>query len=726
MSDTDKIRNALKKHFGFESFKGNQLEIISSLLDGNDVFVLMPTGGGKSLCYQLPALMSEGTAIVISPLIALMKNQVDAVRHFEEEEKVAHFLNSSLTKSAAEKVRSDVIAGRTKLLYVAPEYLSKEENVKFLKSVKISFIAVDEAHCISEWGHDFRPEYRKIRPMISSIGDFPIIALTATATPKVQHDIMKNLGMLNARIFKSSFNRRNLYYEVRPKTANVERDIIRYIKNNEGKSGIVYCLSRKKVEELAETLRINGISALPYHAGMDAATRSANQDAFLHEKVDVIVATIAFGMGIDKPDVRYVIHNDIPKSLEGYYQETGRAGRDGGEGSCIAFYSHKDLQKLDKLMQTKSVTEQEIGRQLLAETADYAESSVCRRRILMHYFGEPYEEENCGNCDNCLNPRRRFEMADEAAAVIDTVKAVGEKYRIEYIINMLVGRATDEIRNNGHDLIECFGSLSDMEDKTVVALVRQVVIAGFLEKDFDNYGILKVTARGREFAANPTRFVMVEDIDYSDTVSSEESRGIAAGALDPELFAILKGLRKDIAAKLNIPPYLVFLDTSLEAMATIYPVTAEEMLKVPGVGSGKALRYGRQFVDVIARYVEENEIERPEDLRVKSMAKKSNPKISIIQAIDRKIDLDEVCESMGLEFSDFLDELETIVDAGIKIDIDYFVKEIFDEEQLEDMLDYFRSSENGDVESAIQNLGADYDEDDIRLVRVKFISDMGN
>ena len=725
-SDTDFILKSLKKHFGFESFKGNQLEIIKAVLEGRNAFVLMPTGGGKSLCYQLPALISEGTAIIISPLIALMKNQVDAVRHFEEEENIAHFLNSSLSKSASEKVRRDVLSGNTKLLYVAPESLSKEDNINFLKSVKISFIAVDEAHCISEWGHDFRPEYRRIRPMLSALGNFPVIALTATATPKVQYDIMKNLGILDAEVFKSSFNRKNLYYEVRPKNDNVERDIIHYIRNRKGKSGIIYCLSRKKVEELAETLRINNISALPYHAGMDSATRSANQDAFLHEKVDVIVATIAFGMGIDKPDVRFVIHYDIPKSLEGYYQETGRAGRDGGEGECITFYSHKDLHKLDKLMQSKTVTEQEIGRQLLSETADYAESSVCRRKILLHYFGEPFEEEDCRNCDNCLNPRKRIEMKDEAVEVLEAVKAVDECYRIEYIVNLLIGRPTDEIRNNGHDKLPCFGSLKDTEEKIIGMLVKQIIIAGLLSKDLDNYGILKLTDEGRKFIESPREFVVVEDTDYSETTGSRDSSGYASGALDPQLYAILKGLRKDIATKQNIPPYLVFLDPSLEAMSTLYPITIEEILKVPGVGAGKAKRYGQQFVDVIAKYVEENEIERIEDMRVKSMAKKSNPKISIIKAIDRKVDLDTVCNDMGLEFSEFLDELETIVEAGTKIDIDYFVNSVLDAEQVEDIMDYFSNSIDGDLEEAFRELGNEYDEDDIRLIRVKFISDIGN
>lgn len=717
---------ALKKHFGFESFKGNQEQIISALMEGNDVFVLMPTGGGKSLCYQLPALISEGTAIVISPLIALMKNQVDAVRHFEEEENVAHFMNSSLSKSAIKKVRNDVQSGKTKLLYVAPESLSKEENINFLKSINISFVAIDEAHCISEWGHDFRPEYRRIRPMLSTLGNFPVIALTATATPKVQHDIMKNLGILNAKVFKSSFNRKNLYYEVRPKTPNVEKDIIRFIKNNPGKSGIVYCLSRKKVEELAETLRINGIRALAYHAGMDAGTRSQNQDAFLHEEVDVIVATIAFGMGIDKPDVRYVIHHDIPKSLEGYYQETGRAGRDGGEGVCVTFYSRKDLQKLEKLMQSKSISEQEIGRQLLVETSDYAESAVCRRKILLHYFGEGVNQDNCGNCDNCLHEKVKIEATEEAASVIDTVYASGECFKLEYIVNLLIGRPTDEIRHNGHDQLECFGCLSKMEEKHVSMLVRQVIIAGYLRKDLDNYGILKVTDEGREYAEKPTKFILIEDTDYTEIPTGEESTGVAAGALDPQLFGILKGLRKDIAKKHNVPPYVVFLDPSLEAMSTMYPITIEELMTVPGVGTGKASRYGKPFVELIAKYVEENEIERPADMRVKSMAKKGNMKISIIQSIDRKIDLDNVCESIGLDFPDFLTELESIVEGGTKIDINYFIDQIIDEEQLEDMLDYFRNSEEEDIESAIQALGYDYDEDDIRLVRVKFISDYGN
>ena len=726
ISDTDEILAALKHHFGFESFKGNQMEIIQSLLGGHDVFVLMPTGGGKSLCYQLPALMTEGTAIVISPLIALMKNQVDAVRNYEEEDHVAHFLNSSLSRAAAEEVKRDVRAGKTKLLYVAPESLSKQENVDFLKSIKISFFAIDEAHCISEWGHDFRPEYRKIRPMISEIGDFPVIALTATATPKVQHDIMKNLGILDAEIFKSSFNRKNLYYEVRPKTKDVDRDIIRFIKNHPGRSGIIYCLSRKKVEEFAEILQINGIKALAYHAGMDGATRSANQDAFLNETCDVIVATIAFGMGIDKPDVRYVIHYDIPKSLEGYYQETGRAGRDGGEGRCITYYTAKDLQKLDKLMQSKSIQEQEIGHQLLMETAGYAESSVCRRKILMHYFGEEYLEENCGNCDNCLNPRKRIDASNELTSALEAVIALDESYRQEYVVNILIGRATDEIKQNGHDKLEVFGELEKTEERIVGMLVRQAVIGGYLQKDLDNYGILKVTDKGREYMDSPTGFQIVEDVDYSSCDYETTDSGAAGGAADPVLFGILKGLRKDVARRQKLPPYLVFLDPSLEAMATMYPVTKEELLTVPGVGAGKAAKYGKEFLEVISRYVEENEIIRPSDIKVKLMAKKSNPKISIIHSIDRQIDLEEIAGDMGLDFPEFLDELEAIVEAGARIDINYYIDQILDEDQQNEIMDWLRESDEDDLDKAYEEFGDDYEEEDIRLMRVKFISELGN
>lgn len=725
MNIKQKIYDTLKYYFGFDSFKADQYEVIEQLVTGHDVFVLMPTGGGKSLCYQLPALLLDGTAIVISPLIALMKNQVDAMRGYADHEGIAHFLNSTLSKKETEKVKSDIRSGRTKILYVAPESLAKEENIEFLKNINISFFAVDEAHCISEWGHDFRPEYRRIRPMISEIGEFPVIALTATATPKVQLDIQKNLGISGAKVFKSSFNRPNLYYEVRPKTKDVDRDIIRYIKDRPGESGIVYCLSRKKVEELAAIFKINGISALPYHAGMDTAQRAENQDAFLQERSKVIVATIAFGMGIDKPDVRFVIHYDIPKSLEGYYQETGRAGRDGGTGKCITYYSHKDLLKLDKLMQSKSIQEQEIGHQLLMETASYAESSVCRRKILLHYFGETYEEDNCGACDNCCHPKRRIEATEDLLCVLEAVKAVEELYRLEYIVNFLIGRPTDEIRQNGHDDLEEYGTLRHMDEKLVSALVHQGIVAGYMERDLENYGILKLTDAGREFIRKPGKFEMVETVDYSEQ-EPETPQGEGCGASDMELYAILSNLCRDIARKNNIAPYLVFRDASLEAMATTYPITNEELLAIPGVGVGKAAKYGQPFLDVIKKYVEENEIERPVVYRVRTIPKKSNTKIMIIQAIDRKVNLDELADNLGLDFSELLTELELITEAGTKIDIGYFVEDVLDDEQLEDMEEYFRECEEDDLEKAIQDLGCDYDEEDIRLVRVKFLSDVGN
>lgn len=720
-----KIYETLKYYFGFDTFKEGQLEVIESLVSGRNVFVLMPTGGGKSLCYQLPALMLEGTAIVISPLIALMKNQVDAIRGYVDHDRVAHFLNSSLTKSASESVRQDVREGKTKLLYVAPESLAKEENIDFLKSINISFFAVDEAHCISEWGHDFRPEYRKIRPMVNEIGDYPVIALTATATPKVQHDIQKNLGILDAKVFKSSFNRQNLYYEVRPKTKDIDKEIIRYIKSHPGESGIVYCLSRKKVEEFAETLNINGITALPYHAGMDTNVRAENQDAFLNEKIKVIVATIAFGMGIDKPDVRFVIHYDMPKSLEGYYQETGRAGRDGGVGNCITFYSRKDLQKLEKLMQSKSVQEQEIGHQLLLETANYAESSVCRRKILLHYFGEKYDEENCGQCDNCRHPKKKIQAGQELLAVLEAVSAIEQHFKSEYVINILIGRATDEIKRNGHDKIEEFGSLDDMDEKLVNTLVRQAVVGGYLERDLENYGILKLTGEAYKFMIKPEEFEIVEDIDYSES-EMDIAQGKGSAASDMELYSILDGLNRDVARRHGIAPYLVFRDSSLETMATTYPMTQDELLGIPGVGAGKAAKFGREFLEVIRKYVEENDIERPEDIRVRSVAKKSNTKIQIIQAIDRQADLDELAENLGLEFDEFLTELESIVEAGTKIDIRYFVNEILDDDQQADIEDYFDECQEDDLEAAIQELGSDYDEETIRLMRVKYISDKGN
>lgn len=720
------LTEELKKHFGFDTFKGNQEAIISSLLAGNDTFVLMPTGGGKSLCYQLPSLLMEGTAIVISPLIALMKNQVDAMRNFSEDDNVAHFLNSSLNKTAIDQVKSDIISGKTKLLYVAPESLTKEENIEFLKTVPISFYAVDEAHCISEWGHDFRPEYRRIRPIINEINRRPVIALTATATPKVQHDIQKNLGMQDAAVFKSSFNRTNLYYEVRPKTANVDRDIIKFIKANPDKSGIIYCLSRKKVEELAEILKVNNIKALPYHAGMDGATRSANQDAFLLEEVDVIVATIAFGMGIDKPDVRFVIHYDIPKSLEGYYQETGRAGRDGGEGQCIAFYINKDLLKMEKFMQGKPLAEQEIGKQLLIETASYAESSICRRKSLLHYFGEEYNEDNCGNCDNCLNPKKQVEAKDELCAVIETVAALKEKFKSDQVIDVMLGNNTATVKSYNHDDLEVFGCLQGSDARTVNTVIRQAIIAGYLDRDIENFGLLKITAKGKAYYKKPTSFKIVEDNEFNEEEEEMVVKSGAACAVDPELYNILKDLRKKLAKRLELPPYVIFQDPSLEAMATTYPISIEELQNIPGVGAGKAKRYGEEFIKVIKTHVEENEIERPEDLRVRSVANKSKLKISIIQGIDRKIALDSLAESKGLEFGELLDEIEAIVYSGTKISIDYFLNEIMDEDRQLDIFEYFKESESDALEDAINELGSEYTEEEIRLMRIKFLSELGN
>lgn len=719
------LAEALKHHFGFDTFKGNQEAIMQSLLDGNDTFVLMPTGGGKSLCFQLPSLLMEGTAIVISPLIALMKNQVDAMRNFSEEDDVAHFLNSSLNRAAIDKVKADVASGKTKLLYVAPESLTKEENIEFLKTVKISFYAVDEAHCISEWGHDFRPEYRRIRPIINEIGKRPVIALTATATLKVQHDIQKNLAMLDARVFKSSFNRENLYYEIRPKTPTVDRDIIKFIKNNEGKSGIIYCLSRKKVEELAEMLQVNNIKALPYHAGMDGQTRSENQDAFLHEKVDVIVATIAFGMGIDKPDVRFVIHYDMPKSLEGYYQETGRVGRDGGEGKCITFYAAKDLQKMEKFMQNKPLSEQTIGRQLLLETAGYAESSLCRRKSLLHYFGEEYKPENCGSCDNCLNPKKKVEAKDELCAVIETVAALKEKFKADHIVDVMRGKRTADVRNLGHDELELFGCTEKSDQKFLSAVIRQAVIAGYLERDIENYGLLKLTPKAKKFLNKPESFKIVEDREFNEEEEVEVLKSGAGCAADPELYSILKDLRKKIARQNSLPPYVIFQDPSLEAMATTYPVNIEELAGIAGVGAGKARRYGKEFVEVIRRHVEENDIDRPEDLVVRSLANKSKVKISIIHAIDRKIDLNEIADSKGMEFDELLDEIESIVNSGTKININYYIDEMLDEDQQDEIFDWFKQSESGMLEEAYQELGSDYSEEEIRLMRIKFISDMG-
>ncbi|WP_338157893.1 DNA helicase RecQ [uncultured Phocaeicola sp.] len=727
MTESINLTEQLKRYFGFDTFKGNQEAIIRNLLAGKDTFVLMPTGGGKSLCYQLPSLLMEGTAIVISPLIALMKNQVDAMRNFSEEDGVAHFINSSLTKSAIDQVKSDIVNGKTKLLYVAPESLTKEENVDFLKQVKISFYAIDEAHCISEWGHDFRPEYRRIRPIINEIGKAPVIALTATATPKVKMDIQKNLGMTDAVEFRSSFNRPNLYYEVRPKTNSVDKEIIKFIKQNSEKSGIIYCLSRKKVEELSEVLLANGIKARPYHAGMDAATRNANQDAFLKEDIDVIVATIAFGMGIDKPDVRFVIHYDIPKSLEGYYQETGRAGRDGGEGICLAFYSNKDLQKLEKFMQGKPISEQEIGRQLLLETAAYAESSVCRRKILLHYFGEEYTEDNCGNCDNCLNPKKQVEAQDSLCAVIETIIAVKENFKQDYIVDVLLGKETFEVLAHKHEELEVFGSGMGEEDRLWNAVIRQALIAGYLTKDVENYGLLKVTPEGHKFLKKPKSFKIVEDADFDEEEAEEvPMRSGASCAVDPALFSMLKDLRKKMSKRLDVPPYVIFQDPSLEAMATIYPVTLEELQNIPGVGAGKAKRYGQEFCELIKKHCEENEIDRPEDLRVRTVANKSKLKVSIIQSIDRKVALDDIAVAKGIEFGELLDEIEAIVYSGTKLNIDYFLNEVMDEDHMLDIYDYFKESTTDKIDDAMDELGADYTEEEIRLVRIKFISEMAN
>ncbi len=722
---TQTLAEALKKYFGFEKFKGNQKAIISSLIDGHDTFVLMPTGGGKSLCYQLPALMMDGTAIVISPLIALMKNQVDAIRNFVGDDAIAHFLNSSLTRAAIDQVKEDVRSGRTHLLYVAPESLTKEENIEFLKTVPISFYAIDEAHCISEWGHDFRPEYRRIRPIINRIGNRPVIALTATATPKVQHDIQKNLGMTDAQVFKASFNRPNLYYEVRPKTKNIDRDIIRFIKGQPGRSGIIYCLSRKKVEELAELLNINDIKALPYHAGMDGATRSDNQDAFLMERVNVIVATIAFGMGIDKPDVRFVIHYDMPKSLEGYYQETGRAGRDGGEGHCLTFYAAKDLRKIEKFMQSKPVAEQEIGRQLLLETAAYAESAVCRRLTLLHYFGEEYGECNCGNCDNCRNPKAKVEGENALLCIIDVIHALKTPFKTEHIVDVVRGRVTADIKSYGHEQIEEFGCGSEYDQRFLTAVVRQAIIAGYLERDIENFGLISTTEAGDEFMRHPVSFKVTEDNDFTSDDDDLGTGAVASSALDPALFNMLTNLRARIARKRNLPPYVIFQDPSLEAMATMYPITDDELQNIVGVGAGKARRYGAEFLELIRSYVEENEIERPEELRVRTVPNNS-VKISLIQAVDRKIALDELAASKGMDLVQLLDELESIVYAGTKIDISYYINDILDDDLQEEIYDYFRGSETDSISDAYNEFDGEYTEEELRMMRIKFMSEMAN
>jgi len=728
MKTENSLLDSLKIYFGFDTFKGQQENAIKSVLNGNNTFVLMPTGGGKSLIYQLPALLMEGTAIVISPLIALMKNQVDALRGAQAEDNVAHFLNSSLSKTAIQEVKTDVLMGFTKLLYVAPESLTKEENIDFLKKIKISFYAIDEAHCISEWGHDFRPEYRRIKPIIEEIGKSPIIALTATATAKVQHDIQKNLGILDAEVFKASFNRENLYYEIRPKI-KPEAQIIKFIKQNEGKSGIIYCLSRKKVEEIAETLVVNGIRALPYHAGMDAATRSANQDKFLMEEIDVIVATIAFGMGIDKPDVRFVIHYDIPKSLEGYYQETGRSGRDGGEGKCITFYSYKDIQKLEKFMHGKPVAEQEIGKQLLLDTVSYAESAICRRIILLHYFGEKYERDNCGNCDNCLNPKEQIEAKDEVVRALKTILEVNEKYKGDHIANILIGHKSAAIKSFKHYTLKTFGSGKDHDERFWNAVFRQSMIAGIINKDIENYGLLKVTEKGHRFLANPESFMLVKNHEYEEDDDSGSAGGAPSGGAsgDPQLFSMLKDLRKQMAKKHNLPPFVIFQDPSLADMSIQYPINLEELQKIQGVGQGKARRYGKEFVALIKKYVEENEIERPEDMVVRTVANKSKLKVFIIQSIDRKIAFEDIADAKGVEVKDIITEVEAIVNSGTRLNIDYYINDVLDEDHQEEIFDYFREAKVDSIEEALEELGEDeYSEEDVRLMRVKFMSDMGN
>ena len=715
----------LKKYFGFDAFKGDQEAIIRNLLAGRDTFVLMPTGGGKSLCYQLPALIMDGMAIVVSPLIALMKNQVDMIRNTCESDSVAHFLNSMLNKQAVEQVKDDIRNGRTKLLYVAPESLTKDENVEFLRSTKISFYAIDEAHCISEWGHDFRPEYRNLHDIIERIGRAPIIALTATATDKVRKDIKHSLGIEKAKDFKSSFNRPNLYYEVRPKTRDIDKEIIKYIKQNPGKSGIIYCLSRKRVEELAAVLQANDIPAAPYHAGMDAAARSKTQDDFIMERIDVIVATIAFGMGIDKPDVRFVIHYDIPKSLEGYYQETGRAGRDGREGICLAFYSNKDLRKLDKFMEGKPVAEQDIGRQLLQETAAYAETSVCRRKMLLHYFGETYDKDNCGNCDNCLHPKTKIEAKDQLVLALKVIEAIKENFRADYIEDFIIGRETEEIIAHKHQDHELFGAGEDVDEKLWNPVIRQALIAGYLKKDVENYGLLKLTAAGKKYLKSPTSFMIVKDHEYVDDPDMVEEHDGGTSALDPVLSSMLIDLRKKVSKRLERPPYVIFQDVSLEQMATEYPMTLEELKSIQGVGEGKVKQpYAKEFVDLIKRYCEENNITRQVDLRVRTVAKKSLLKVKIIQNIDRQIALDDIATAQNIDFDDLLTEVEAIVYSGTKLNIDYFLDEVMDEDRIDEIYDYFADSDTDDLETAIQELGGD--EDEIRLVRIKFISEMAN
>jgi len=725
------LHEQLKKYFGFSQFKGLQEDVITSIVNNHNTFVVMPTGGGKSLCYQLPALIKDGTAIVVSPLIALMKNQVDALRGISSEHGIAHVLNSSLNKTEVKQVKEDITNGITKLLYVAPESLTKEENVEFLRSVKISFMAIDEAHCISEWGHDFRPEYRNLRHIVKRIGeDIPIIGLTATATPKVQEDILKNLGITDANTFKASFNRPNLYYEIRPKTKNVDGDIIRFIKQNPGKTGIIYCLSRKRVEELAQTLQVNGISAVPYHAGLDAKTRSKHQDMFLMEDVDVVVATIAFGMGIDKPDVRFVIHHDIPKSIESYYQETGRAGRDGGEGHCLAFYSYKDIEKLEKFMSGKPVAEQEIGQALLQEVVAFAETSISRRKFILHYFGEEFDDktgEGANMDDNVRNPKKKHEAKDEVILLLKTVKDTNQLYKSKEVVNTLVGKSNAVIKSHRTDEHPLFGKGSDREPSYWMALLRQVLVSGLLKKDIETYGVVKITEKGQDFLKKPESFMMTEDHIFSseneDAIVSASKTG---GGMDDRLVKMLKDLRKQVAKKLGVPPFVVFQDPSLEDMATKYPIDIEELGNIHGVGEGKAKKYGPEFVNLIGRYVEDNEIIRPDDLVVKTTGANSGLKLYIIQNVDRKLPLDDIAASKGMEMSDFIKEMEAIVYSGTKLNISYWIDDILDEEQQEEIHEYFLEAKNDKIEEALDEFDGDYEEEELRLYRIKFISEVAN
>ena len=729
--DSAALKSKLKEFFGFDSFKEGQEEIITHLIGGNNAFVLMPTGGGKSLCYQLPALVMEGTAIVISPLIALMKNQVDAIRGFVSgQEGIAHFLNSSLSKAQISEVRQDLLDGTTKLLYVAPESLTKAENIELFKEIRISFYAIDEAHCISEWGHDFRPEYRRIRSIIEEIGTAPIIALTATATPKVQSDIQKNLGMMDARVFKSSFNRPNLYYEIRDKS-DPKREIIKFIKQHPHRSGIIYCLSRKKVEELAELLNVNGIRALPYHAGLDAKTRAENQDMFLSEEIDVIVATIAFGMGIDKPDVRFVIHYDIPKSIEGYYQETGRAGRDGKEGICIAFYSYKDILKLEKFMQGKPIAEQEIGKQLLQETVAYAESNQCRRKLLLNYFGETYDKDNCGSCDNCIHPKKQFDGQEEMCLVIELIRSIPEHFKTEHLANILSGTDNSLIKSYHHDRLELFGAGSNHTMKFWCAVIHQGIILRLLDKEIESYGLISVTENGLEFLDHPYTLMLTEEREFSEGEDDDDENAAAAnrggGGGDTMLLSMLKDLRRSVARRLGLQPWVIFSDASLEDMSILYPVTYDELKNCQGVGDGKARKFGKEFIELIGKYVQENEIDRPDDFVVKSTVNKSANKVFIIQSIDRKLSLDDIADAAGLEMDELIDEIEAIVYSGTRLDIGYYINENIDDDTVADIYGYFREdAESDSLQEAMEELGPDYDERDVRLVRIKFLCEVAN